>query len=63
MRYIIVLLWSFLLGQVVGYIGGALTSGTYDFTLTTIVSLVTGILIILIGHFALPKKQTANHSN
>lgn len=63
MRYIIVLLWSFLLGQVVGYIGGALTNGTYDFMWTTIISLVTGIIIILIGHFALPKKEATKNSN
>ena len=37
MRYIVTLFWSFVLGQVVGYIGGALTKGAYDFTLTTII--------------------------
>ncbi|MGX7245757.1 YjzD family protein [Enterococcus quebecensis] len=57
MRYILVLLWSFLLGQVVGYIGGALNGGTYDFMLTTIISLITGVIIILIGQFAVPKKE------
>lgn len=60
MHYIIVLLWSFLLGQVVGYIGGALTNGAYNFIWTTIISLVTGIIILLIGHFALPKKNKKN---
>ena len=63
MSYIIVLLWSFLLGQVVGYIGGALTNATYDFTLTTIVSLVAGVIVLLIGHFALPKKEVTKNSN
>lgn len=58
MRYILVLLWSFLLGQVVGYIGGALNGGTYDFMLTTIISLTTGVIILLIGQFSLPKKET-----
>lgn len=57
MRYILVLLWSFLLGQVVGYIGGALNSGTYNFMLTTIISLVTGIIILFIGHFTVPNKN------
>ena len=37
MRYIVTLFWAVVLGQVVGYIGAALTSGTYDFTLTTII--------------------------
>ncbi|MBO0421470.1 YjzD family protein [Enterococcus plantarum] len=58
MRYILVLLWSFLLGQVVGYIGGALNGGSYDFMLTTIMSLITGVIILLIGQFAIPKKET-----
>ncbi|MFD2305862.1 YjzD family protein [Enterococcus termitis] len=58
MRYILVLLWSFILGQVVGYIGGALTNGTYDFMLTTIISLICGFVILLIGQFAVPKKET-----
>lgn len=57
MSNLIVLLWSFLLGQVVGYIGGALNGGTYDFMTTTFVSLATGILIIIIGMVATPSKS------
>jgi hypothetical protein len=57
MRYIVVLFWTFLLGQVVGYIGGALAGGSYDFKLTTIISLVTGVIIILIGHFGVTKTK------
>ncbi|WP_316378054.1 YjzD family protein, partial [Enterococcus faecium] len=41
--------WAVVLGQVVGYIGAALTSGTYDFTLTTIISFIAGVIILLIG--------------
>ncbi|MGL4695597.1 YjzD family protein [Enterococcus larvae] len=59
MRYIIVLFWSFILGQVVGYIGGALNNGSYDFVWTSIISLTAGVLILLIGQFALPKKKTS----
>lgn len=59
MRYILVLFWSFALGQVVGYIGGALSNGSYNFMWTSIISLVTGIIILFIGHFALPKKDTS----
>lgn len=62
MRYIVTLFWSLVLGQVVGYIGGALTQGTYDFTLTAILSLVTGIIIILIGAVAPTKKEASPHS-
>ncbi|OJG19414.1 hypothetical protein RU97_GL000985 [Enterococcus canis] len=52
--------WALLLGQVVGYIGGALTQGTYDFTMTTIISFVAGIVIILIGELSQPKKESVN---
>ncbi|EOH89487.1 DUF2929 domain-containing protein [Enterococcus villorum] len=62
MRYIVTLFWSFVLGQVVGYIGGALTSGAYDFTLTTIISLVAGVIVILLGALASPKKEASSHS-
>ncbi|OTE85814.1 DUF2929 domain-containing protein, partial [Escherichia coli] len=44
-----------------GYIGAALTSGTYDFTLTTIISLIAGVIILLIGAVA-PRKETSAHS-
>ncbi len=57
MSKLIVLLWTFILGQVVGYIGGALTQGTYDFVKVTIVSLIVGVIIMLIGEVALPKKE------
>ncbi|MFA9038337.1 YjzD family protein [Enterococcus faecium] len=61
MRYIVTLFWAVVLGQVVGYIGAALTSGTYDFTLTTIISFIAGVIIILIGAVA-PRKETSAHS-
>ncbi|MGX7351567.1 YjzD family protein [Enterococcus canis] len=60
MRYVITMFWALLLGQVVGYIGGALTQGTYDFTMTTIISFVAGIVIILIGELSQPKKESVN---
>ncbi|OOL59277.1 DUF2929 domain-containing protein, partial [Enterococcus faecium] len=55
------LFWAVVLGQVVGYIGAALTSGTYDFTLTTIISFIAGVIILLIGAVA-PRKETSAHS-
>ena len=57
MSKLIVLLWTFILGQVVGYIGGALTQGTYDFFKLNIFSLIVGLIIILIGEVDLPKKE------
>ena len=62
MRYIVTLFWSLVLGQVVGYIGSALTKGTYDFALTAIMSLIAGIIIILISAVAPTKKEASSHS-
>ncbi len=56
MRYLVVFFWTFALGQVVGYIGGALSGGSYDFKMTTILSLATAVIILLISHFAVPKE-------
>lgn len=63
MGKLVVLMWTFVLGQVVGYIGGSLTQGSYDFTKTTIVSLIAGVLIMIIGEVALPKKDNKAKNN
>lgn len=60
MKYIVTLFWSFVIGQVVVYIGGALTQGTYDFVLGTIISLVAGVLVTLIGAVVKPSKHEAD---
>ncbi|MGM0124627.1 hypothetical protein IGI37_002021 [Enterococcus sp. AZ194] len=60
MRYIVTLFWAFMLGQVVSYIGSALTHGTYNFVLTTIVSLLTGLFVILVGIISQPAKEVAH---
>jgi len=57
------LFWAVILGQVVGYIGGALSSSPYDFTMTTIISLVAGLIVILISAVATPKKETSSASH
>lgn len=57
MRYVIVLIWSFLLGQVVGYIGGALNQMDYNFMQTTIISLIVGVLLIILSFVAVPSKK------
>lgn len=49
MRYIITLLWSFALGQVVGYLGSALSSQPYNFIQTSIFSVICGLMIIALG--------------
>ncbi|KAF1297451.1 DUF2929 domain-containing protein [Enterococcus sp. JM4C] len=60
MRYIVTLIWAFMLGQVVSYIGGALTHGTYNFVLTTVISLIAGLFVILIGMISQPKKEAVH---
>ena len=61
MRYLATLFWTFILGQVVGYLGSSLAGATYDFQLTSIISLVAGVLIILLGLIApSPKRQVIN---
>lgn len=57
MRYIIVFFWALILGNVAGYIGGALNSGSYDFTQTSLIVLVSTVIILLMGQVAQPKKS------
>lgn len=59
MKYLVTFFWTFVLGQVVGYLGSSLTSGTYDFTLTTIISLVAAVIFLIIAQVAQPKKTNA----
>lgn len=61
MRYLVTLFWTFVLGQVVGYLASSLTGATYDFQLTTIISLVTGVVILLIGTIA-PAPEKTSHN-
>ena len=60
MDKLFVIFWTLILGQVVGYIGLALTNGHYDFLQVTFVSLIVAVLIILIGLIALPAKEKQN---
>lgn len=59
MRYVMTLFWAILLGQVVGFLGGALTSTPYDFKWTLICSILASLFIILIGKVATPNEHTA----
>ncbi len=56
MRYLVVLFWAVILGNVASYIGGSLNHGSYNPSLTTGIVLVTGIIIMLIGQVAQPSK-------
>ncbi|MFV0558032.1 MAG: YjzD family protein [Enterococcus sp.] len=59
MRYIITLIWTFILGQVVGYIGSSLVGGTYDFQLVTILSFFVAFLVFVLVKIAPPSKKAA----
>ena len=60
MKYIVTLFWAFILGQVVGYLGSALIGAAYNFQLATILSLLVGVIVILIGTIAPPKESKAS---
>ena len=51
--------WAFAIGQAVCYLGGALQSGTYNFELSTIISLIVGVIAIIAVRFISPKKAEA----
>ncbi len=59
MKYIVTMFWAFILGQVVGYLGSALIGAPYDFQLSTVLSLIVGLIVILIGTVAPPKESKA----
>ncbi|AUI72754.1 hypothetical protein COSHB9_24150 [Companilactobacillus alimentarius] len=44
MRYIAIIFWSIMLGQVAGFIGGALNQQTYNTNYSIIVSIVFAVI-------------------
>jgi uncharacterized membrane protein YeaQ/YmgE (transglycosylase-associated protein family) len=48
MRYVAVFFWAIVLGQVAGFIGGALNQQTYNFQMTLIVSIVFALIFTVI---------------
>jgi len=52
-----VFVWAAILGQIVSFIGGSLTHGSYDFLQSLIVSLLTALIVILIGEASKPEKE------
>ena len=49
MKYIVTLVWSFILGQVVYYLGSALTSARYDLMGGTLLALTIAISVVLVA--------------
>lgn len=48
MRYVAIIFWSIMLGQVAGFIGGALNQQKFNSTYTIIVSLVFAVIFSVI---------------
>ncbi|WP_125708586.1 YjzD family protein [Companilactobacillus zhongbaensis] len=48
MRYVAVIFWAIVLGQVAGFIGGALNQQTYNFQMTLIVSIIFAVIFTII---------------
>lgn len=61
MKYIVVFVWTFILGEVLGYISSALESATYDATMTSLFSVVIG-MIGTIAYVAI-SKSAAPHAD
>ena len=59
MKYLVTLFWSFVVGQAVCYLGGALQSGTHDFKFSTIISLTIGVLTCILSFVMKPKHATS----
>lgn len=57
MRHIIVLLWSLILGQIVAYLGAALSHGAYSFQQGLLGSVVITLVVILVGELSKPAKK------
>ncbi|EOT27862.1 YjzD family protein [Enterococcus saccharolyticus] len=57
MHYIVTFVWAIVLGQIVGFLGGALSKSPYDFKMTLIASIIVAIFVIIIGEFAVPKEK------
>ena len=54
MKYVVAFVWTFVLGEVLGYIGSALESATYNATMTSLFSVVIG-MIGTIAYIAISK--------
>lgn len=61
MRYIVVLFWTLILGQIVGFLGAKLTSSNYSFMGTVFASIIIGIIVVLMSTITEPKKKMSKH--
>lgn len=59
MKYIVTLIWGFILGQVAFYIGSALEGNAYNFVGASILGLFVALVVIAITEI-FPKGKSAN---
>ena len=58
MKYIAIIFWGFILGQVSVYLGSAFCGGSYDFMIATMTGIFTALIVVLVSAL-MPK--TASH--
>lgn len=44
MKYVVTFFWTFILGEIIGYIGGALEGTSYNATATSLFAMVIGAI-------------------
>ncbi len=57
LKYLVVLFWTVVYGQVIGFIGSSLVSATYNPMNTLIVSIIFGIILCVLPHIMQPNSK------
>lgn len=57
LKYLVVLFWTVVYGQVIGFIGSSLVSATYNPVNTLIVSIIFGIILCVLPHIMQPNSK------
>ncbi|MED4940648.1 YjzD family protein [Heyndrickxia coagulans] len=58
MKYIVTIFWVFLLSQMLGYVGSAMSNSEYSMKTMAVMSLVLSVVAFIV-HAALPKNTSA----
>lgn len=57
LKYLVVLFWTVVYGQVIGFIGSSLVSATYNPMNTLIISIIFGIILCVLPHIMQPNSK------
>ena len=57
LKYLVVLFWTVVYGQVIGFIGSSLVSATYNTMNTLIVYIFFGIILCVLPHIMQPNSK------